>query len=112
MNKQSTFDNAVPADSDCYPMFRPAQFMGDMNLIVEVGEYLVDRDGRIFIATTSNAGPYQNDYIRDINEPFLRGRYLGNTGDSVRYANQIRRATASEIEEAKRYVPSGQLKLL
>lgn len=114
------FDNRFPNDKR-YPVFRPAASAynprhrkdgSSINVIVEVGDYLIDRTGHIMIATTSNAGPYPNDFLRDISEGFIRARYLGNTDDGGVCANQIRKASAREVAIAEKYHPVLQLPLL
>lgn len=114
------FDNRLPED---YPVFPEAEFM-ETNLLVDVGTYVVDRDGHIGIATTENklfyGKPYPNDFLREINEGCFRGKYLGNADDSMWFANQCRLASKSEIKAAEKWAAGikhhidwkGQLQLL
>lgn len=110
------FDNRLPDD---YPVFPEAEF-SDKNLIVQIGDYVVDRDGHIGITTTSNAGPYPNEFLRDMNEYCFRAKYLGNVDDYMWFANQCRKATKSEITKAEKWASeiqfntdwTGQVRLL
>jgi hypothetical protein len=101
------FDNKRPDDPD-YPNFAPREFETDNeDIIVRVGDYIIDEDGDIMIATTSNAGPYPNDFLRSINIGCFRAKYIGNRDDSMEFANQSHLATDEEIERAKHYKQSG-----
>lgn len=108
---------------DDYPTFEQPETAfnpNGTNLIVEIGDYVVNRDGHICIATTSNAGPYPNDFLRSINESCFRARYLGESGDYLELANQSRKATKAEITKARKFEASitfvsdwkGQIQLL
>lgn len=116
VTKDIVIDNRRP-DDDSYPNFEPPELsevplMEDLSeyynnglLIVKEGDYLVDYDGDIMIATTTNDPErWANDFLKSINVPYFRAKYLGNDDDSLEYANQCRRATTEEIEIAKRYV--------
>ena len=110
-------DNRRPEDSD-YPTGEPAE-MSDKNLIVAVGDYIVNDDGDIMLTTTSNRENYPNEFLRNLNEPYFRAKYLGNADDSLEFANQCRHATAEEIARAQQYAPGhikstsgGQISLL
>lgn len=103
------FDNKRP-DDPSYPTAAPPEtaFNPDgTNLIVHIGDYVINRDGDIVIATTSNAGPYANEFLRSINEGCFRAKYIGNRDDYLELANQSRLATSEEIERAKQYRQSG-----
>jgi hypothetical protein len=108
--KTTDFDNKRPADPN-YPKATPPATaynpitLPDLkykNCIVAVGDYIVNREGEIMITTTSNAG-YTTDFDKMVNEPAIRARYIGNTGDLMECANQMRKATPAEIRRAKRY---------
>lgn len=90
--------------SKIYPTATPADF-GE-SVIVKVGDYVVNHNGDIMIATTSNAGPHYNEFLRQLNEPFFRAQYIGNSGDSLEHATRCRLATREEIARAKMYQPS------
>lgn len=109
MTKTYYIDNSRPDDPD-YPNFKPAPFRKS-NLLVNEGQYIVDRDGDIRIATTSNNVEYPNDFLRGINEGFFRAKYIGNKDDSLDYANQCRLATLKEIAAAQEYDPGGVVKI-
>ncbi|HVB22283.1 MAG TPA: hypothetical protein VNG51_10085 [Ktedonobacteraceae bacterium] len=101
------FDNKRPDDPD-YPTTEPREFRANNdNLLVHVGDYIVNGDGDMLIATTANDKDYPNDFLRSINEGFFRAKYIGNRDDYLEYANQCRLATPEEIERAKHYVQSG-----
>jgi hypothetical protein len=108
-----TIDNVRPADPD-YPTAEPPKtaFNSDgTNLIVHIGDYVVNRDGDIVIATTSNelwyGKPYPNEFLRDLNEKCFRAKYIGNRDDYLELANQSRLATSEEAERAKQYKQYG-----
>jgi hypothetical protein len=96
-------DNGRPDDPD-YPKAEPpaTAFNPDgTEVIVHVGNYVVNRDGDIVIATTSNAGEWPNDFIASLNRGYFRAKYIGNRDDYLEFANQCRLATPEEIERAK-----------
>ena len=112
-----------------YPTFEPPETAFNpkydakgksINLIVDVDDYVIDREGRICIATTSNRGPYPNEFLRDINEGSFRARFIGESDDGLECANQCRLATAAEIKIAREFEKSivhvsnwkGQMQLL
>lgn len=93
------FDNRRP-DREDYPNFEPREISDDL-LQVEIGQYIVNRDGDIMIATTSNKKYFEsNEFYNTINAPYFRAKYLGNKDDSLEYANQCRLATKEEIDSA------------
>jgi hypothetical protein len=128
---QIIIDNRRP-DDDTYPTTEPADFRPQSSdrsyvdfhredyLIVKEGDYVVDSDGDIMIATTTNdPDRWANDYLRASNVPYFRAKYLGCKDDLMAFANQCRLATAAEISQAKAYVrkdpmvtTGGQLVLL
>lgn len=93
-------DNSRPKDI-AYPTAEPAE-MGEL-VIVQVGDYVVNRDGDILITTTSNAGEYPNEFLRDLNQGNFRAHFLGCRDDYLEFANQCRKATAEEISRAQSY---------
>jgi hypothetical protein len=102
-----TYDNARP-DDPLYPTAEPPSTANapDGSIVtVRVGDYVVNRGGDIVIATTSNAGPYANEFVRDLNEGYFRAKYIGNHGDYLEFASQARLATIAEIEQAAQYQP-------
>ena len=99
------FDNRLPEN---YPVFPEAEF-SENNLIVEIGDHVIDRDGHMGIATTSNKGPYPNEFLRSINEGCFRGKYLGNADDSMWFANQCRLASKSEITKAEKWLAGNKV---
>lgn len=102
-------DNARP-DDPSYPTSEPPEtaFNSDgTEAIVQIGDYVVNRDGDIVIATTSNAGDYPNDFIASLNRGCFRAKYIGNRDDYLELANQSRLATSEEIERARQYRQSG-----
>jgi hypothetical protein len=116
----SGFDNRLPDD---YPVFDPPETAfnpNGKNLIVEVGDFIVNRDGHIAEATTSNKGPYPNEFLRDINEGCFRAKFLTCTDDYLEMANQSRKATKAEIAKAQKWAKgikhkiewTGQVRLL
>jgi hypothetical protein len=102
MSKDYFFDNNKPDDPN-YPNFEPSDF-NETNLIVDEGQYVINRDGDIEITTTANHNPSWNSFLVMINEGCFRTKYIGNKDDSIEYANQTRFATAKEIAIAKKYV--------
>lgn len=106
--QQITFDNARPDDPD-YPTTkspRTAFNQDGKEVTVQIGDYVVNRDGDIVIATTSNAGYLSNSYSDKLNHGYFRARYIGNRDDYLEFANQSRRATKREVDRAKRYKQS------
>lgn len=99
-----TYPTATPSDTAYNPKPIGAK---DENCIAQIGDYIVDRDGDIMIATTSNAGPHGSEFLRRLNEVCVRAKFIGNRDDSLVCANQMRLCTAAEIERAKRYQPTG-----
>lgn len=98
-------DNRRP-DDDTYPNFEPST-MSDKLLQVDVGDYVVDRDGDIRIATTSNKQYFPVESFPDsLNAPYFRAKYIDNQDDSLEYANQCRMATKDEIAKAKSWTKS------
>lgn len=113
----TNLDNARP-DCSNYPTGEESAFHYGEHLLVDVGEYVVNRDGDIVIATTCNKGNFDNEFIKSLNEPYFRAKYVGNSGDYLEYANQCRKASAGEIQRAMQFKPSaikvtlgGQLQL-
>jgi hypothetical protein len=103
------FDNKRPCDPD-YPSAAPPEtaFKPDgTDILVQVGNYVVNRDGDIVIATTSNAGEWPNDFIASLNRGFFRAKYIGKRDDYLELANQCRLATSEEAGRAKHYKQSG-----
>lgn len=100
-----TIDNARPDDPDYPTAESPATaFQPDgTDIIVQIGDYVVNRDGDIVIATTSNAGPWPNDFLAGLNQGGFRAKYIGNRDDYLELANQSRHATPEEAERAKHY---------
>lgn len=101
-------DNRRPDDSR-YPTAEApvTAFAPDgTNLIVQIGDYVVNRDGDIVITTTSNAGEYPNEFLRDLNQGCFRAKYIGCRDDYLELANQSRLATAEEISRAQGYTRS------
>lgn len=90
-------DNSRPDDPN-YPTAKPPKtaFNPDgTEVIVQVGDYVVNREGDIVIATTSNAGTWPNDFIASLNRGYFRAKYIGNRDDYLEFANQSRLAMAS-----------------
>lgn len=113
-----TFDNDRPDDPD-YPNFEPPVTAynplsaddADANCLADVGDYVVDRDGDVLIAKTSNRGPWNSEFFRSINEYCIRGRYIGNDDDLLVFMNQARLCTPEEVAVAKHYKQPGRLKI-
>src|SRR4051794_18785348 len=116
MNKP--YDNNRPDDPN-YPNFEPAMTAYDplpkedanANCIADVGDCVVDRDGDVLIATTSNRGPYGSEFFRTLNEYCIRGKYIGNDDDLLVFMNQARLCTPEEAEIARNYVQPGRVRL-
>lgn len=112
----------IYADIRGYPKFRPARFKGDKHTLVDVGDFLVNTEGELIIATTSNKAEndtlfikdkpdeWPNEFLRDLNEGSFRACFIGGDEDTdwLQPANQVRHATAREIERAKKYKPIWQ----
>lgn len=104
MKSQIVIDNSKPSD-ETYPSFKAA-VLNDKLLFVDEGQYLVDYDGDVIIATTSNKRwADSGEFLRNINEPFIRAKYIGCRDDFLQCTNQIRVATQSEVKTAKKYEP-------
>lgn len=101
-------DNRRPTDP-AYPNFRPAQFSYGRKLVAKQGDYFVDERGDIMIATTSNTGPYCNDFVRNLTEPYFRAKYIGNRDDFLQAVSWVRPATATEVSRAGNYKQQGVL---
>ncbi len=106
------FDNRRPMDPRYLmaPPPRTAYNPNGRNCIAQVGDYIVNRDGEIMIATTSNAG-CATEFDKMVNEPCIRAKYIGNTDDCMECANQMRLATPAEIKRARAYVQQATLAL-
>ena len=100
------FDNSLPID---YPEFPPAEFGGDKILIVDDGDYIVDEYGHLMEITIGNKRYAKSDkyYDREINVNYFRAKYLGNDGDCLGYANQIRLANKQEVDKVKKWLSGG-----
>jgi hypothetical protein len=98
--------NSRPKDSN-YPTATAAEYSDGVYLRVSVGDYIVDRDGDIIVATTSNRGEWPNEFLKSLNEPYFRAKFVGNPDDFLAYANQCRAATPEEAARAQQYA-SGQ----
>ncbi len=94
-------DNKCP---DNYPIFGNSGIHAD--LLVDKNTYIVDRDGRVCITTTDNKWENVSEPIKRLNQGYIRARFLSNKGDFLTYSNQIRLATAKEIEITKKWVES------
>jgi hypothetical protein len=103
-NNQRPADPNYPTATPSATAYQPISLKNGLykNCIVEAGEYIVNRDGDIMIATTSNKG-CRNHYDKMVNESAIRARYLGNTDDAMECANQMRRATPAEVKRALSY---------
>lgn len=100
------FDNNKPLD---YPELKPADFLGEQDILVKEGDFIVNRDGSLMEVTHGNYKYSISDkiYDREINIHYIRAKYLGNRDDSLECANQIRLAKDYEIEEVKSWLNSG-----
>ena len=85
-----------------YPVFEGGGLHGD--LLVDEGTYIVDRDGRVCITTTSNKWDNLDGDVKKWNQGFVRARFLSNEGDFLTYSNQIRLATENEITLTKAWI--------
>lgn len=116
--REIVIDNKRPSASN-YPHFRKARYR-QTSLIVRKGQYIVDDRGDVMIVTSPNRHHYPNDFLRSINQGYLRAKYIGNNDDLLEFANRIRLATVQEIQLAKQYkavntsvlMPQEQLALL
>ena len=90
-----------------YPVFKDGGL--HENLLVEKGVYIVDRNGRVCITTTSNKWENAPEPVKKLNQGYIRARFLANEGDFLTYSNQIRIATKSEIEATQRWVNDNSL---
>lgn len=114
MIKDIFFDNRRPNDPN-YPTAKPPQSAFNPKTvngkqvfcIVEKGEYIVNRDGDIMIATTGNDKYIGKDFLDLINVGCIRAKYIGNEDDALEYTNQMRKAQAGEIAKAKKYKQVG-----
>jgi hypothetical protein len=97
-------DNKRP-DDDTYPTSEPAEMINGV-IYVDEGQYIVDRDGDIRIATTSNKKWEPDTPLASWNRGFIRAKYIGNEDDSLEYTNQCRIATEEEIANAKSWTKS------
>ena len=86
------------------PEFTPAEF-SDNNLIVKQGDYIVNRDGQVMQVTSGN-DKWENStsVLRDMNIGSLRAKEIGAGQDYLEHANQIRKATPEEIQQAKDFL--------
>ncbi len=100
------FNNTRPID---YPIFKKAKFLGDKDVLVERGDYIVDKDGDLLEVTCGNRKYFESGkcYDREINIHYFRAKYLGNKDDFLGHANQIRFAEKEEIEKVKQWLVNG-----
>ena len=100
------FNNTRPID---YPVFKKAKFLGHKDVLVEQGDYIVDENGDLLEITCGNKKYSVSDkyYDREINTHYFRAKYLGNEGDCLGHANQIRFAEKEEIEKVKQWLANG-----
>ena len=80
----------------------PAVINTDRVLIADIGDYLVDTDGNLKEAATSNRKYFKNDgYIDSINIGTIRTKdALTDKADFLDYASQLRQATETELTDA------------
>jgi len=97
-------DNRCP---EGYPVFRDGGF--HKNLLVDEGTYIVDRYGRVCVTTTSNKWEKLQGSVQEWNQGFVRARYFSNKGDFLTYSNQIRLATAEEVEKTRKWAKSVEM---
>lgn len=97
----SDIDNRRPDDAR-YPTAEPCEMSEELAL-VQVGQYVVNREGDIVIATTSNDQPSVNDFVDSLNRPYFRAKFIGCRDDYLEFANQCRLATAEEARRAREY---------
>lgn len=97
-------DNRSP---EGYPIFVDGGL--HKNLLVDEGTYIVDRYGKVCITTTSNKWENQRDFVQEMNQGCVRARYLTNKGDFLTYSNQIRLATAEEVEKTRKWAKSVEM---
>lgn len=106
-NQTVFIDNGLPEN---YPQFSPADFLGDKDMIVEDGNYIVDRNGHLLEVTHGNAryAKSSHPYDTSINIHYFRAKYLSNADDGLGYANQIRLATKDEIQTVKDWLSQSE----
>lgn len=92
-------DNRCP---ERYPVFQDGGY--HENLLVDKNTYIVDRDGRVCLTTTSNKWENLEGSAKEWNQGFIRARFLSNRGDFLTYANQIRLASKKEVEITQEWV--------
>lgn len=92
-------DNQCPKN---YPIFDNSGIHD--NLLVDKNTYIVDRDGRVCITTTSNKWENSLEPVKRLNQGYMRARFLCNKGDFLTYSNQIRLATKEEITLTKAWI--------
>ena len=97
-------DNRRPED-ESYPTAEPAEMIAGV-IYVDEGQYVVNRNGDIMIATTSNKKWEEDTPLASWNRGFIRARYIGNEDDSLEYTNQMRLASEKEIASAKSWTKS------
>ena len=86
-------DRADKEYNEKYPTFEPGEFDLEKDLIVEKGDYIIDRDGSLLIITHSaDDGSFRNAYFntKEVN---------GEIPDWLGLQNQSRMATAAELKE-------------
>lgn len=107
MSKSPIFyDNRRPED-ESYPTAEPADYLGEKVVYVEVGTYIVNRDGDLMIVTSSNWKWHDDtSALASWNRGFIRAKYISNQDDSLEHANQIRIAVGKEIANAKSWTKS------
>lgn len=106
--KELVIDNRRPED-ETYPKYDPSSTAYNpdgTNIWVETGQYIINRDGYVMEATTSNTKWKDDMPLSRWNRGFFRAKYIGNEDDSLECANQCRLATDEEIKEAKGWTKS------
>lgn len=95
-------DNRLPSDP-AYPKHRPAN-RRSQPLVVALHDLVVDDDGHLLEVTSPNdKWVDQSNFIKSMNLPWIRARYLGNADDMIVCALDIRRATAKEAKAKDEY---------
>lgn len=100
-SKQISIQNSRPEN---YPTFPEAEWDGDACLIVDVGDFVVDRDGDLLEVTSANSRWINSpEFVKSINIGCFRAKYVGNRDDLMCFANQTRKATKAEIAKVQKW---------
>ena len=114
MDKWEEEEKAKELEDKTEPLFTPAEFNEDFDenpVVFKAGQFVIDKNGDPAVIVSGN-----DEWVKDTENPMrdanigsVRTRYIGQEKDYIGYANQLRHATATEIDEIKKmkdYAPA------